>query len=269
MRPGPIDTLGAIIRLLIFTLGAIGFIIVFSPLYYLNLPIFRHSPMLFSRFILKTFRIEIKTIGTPIDTGPGIVISNHTSYLDIPVMSALVPGYFIARSDVKSWPLFGMLSRLGNCLYIDRNPRLAQMQSLELTERLCDGDIMIFWPEATSSNGTRVIPFRSSLFAAAENVARTPHEGRRDIRIQPVTIHYATLDGIPIGRSLRPCYAWYGDMTLAPHLFTIAWLGRHKVTVVFHEPVSLTEHGDRKTLAGYCNGIISSEYSRRLAGRTA
>jgi 1-acyl-sn-glycerol-3-phosphate acyltransferase len=116
--------------------------------------------------------------------------------------------------------------------------------------------------EGTTSDGNRVLPFRSSLFATAEIDA----DGA-PIRVQPISIAYTRLDGIPMGRHFRPYFAWYGDMEMLPHLWGIVGLGRSTVVVHFHKPVTIHDFPDRKALAAYCQAVVASGVSAALSGR--
>ena len=131
--------------------------------------------------------------------------SNHVSYADIAVLGSLIAGSFIAKAEVAHWPLFGWLAKLQRTVFVDRRVRSTQLQRDAMTERLAAGDALILFPEGTSGDGNRVLPFKSALFSAAERMqAIVP------IAVQPVSIAYTRLDGMPLGRLLRPFIAWYG-----------------------------------------------------------
>ncbi len=131
-----------------------------------------------------------------------------------------------------------------------------------MSARLEAGDSLILFPEGTSSDGNRVLPFKSGLFSVAEL-----EPGGRPLTVQPVSIAYTMLDGLPMGRYLRPFFAWYGDMELVSHLWQWAGLGRLTVVVRFHEPVTLAQFGSRKVLSEHCYAVVSRGMSEALAGR--
>ena len=116
-----------------------------------------------------------------------------------------------------------------------------------MIRRLENGDNLILFPEGTSSDGNAVLPFKSALFSVAQV---EPHG--RPLLVQPVSLAYTRLDGMPVGRALRPYFAWYGDMTLAPHFWEVAGLGHTTVDVVFHSPVTIAGYESRKALADHC-----------------
>lgn len=171
--------------------------------------------------------------------GTTLFAANHASYLDIVVLgSVLSHGVFVAKSEVARWPLFGFLARLAGSEFIARNPAEAQRQCHGLAKRLHAGDSLIVFPEGTSSDGTCVKPFKSTLFAALD---LAPCAGR----VQPVTLVYR-----------NSACAWYGDMTLAPHLWQMFKSAGGLVEVVFHDPVFRADFPDRKQLAKYCEVVI-------------
>jgi 1-acyl-sn-glycerol-3-phosphate acyltransferase len=200
--------------------------------------------------------------GKPKQDGPVLFVSNHCSYLDITVLGSLVPASFVAKADVARWPLFGTLAKLQRSVFVDRQSFRAVKHRDEMSERLEAGDNLILFPEGTSNDGNRVLPFKSSLLSVAEL-----EPGGRPLTVQPVSIAYTMLDGLPMGRYLRPFFAWYGDMDMASHLWQWAGLGRLTVVVRFHEPVTLARFGSRKVLSEYCHAVISRGLSEALAGR--
>jgi 1-acyl-sn-glycerol-3-phosphate acyltransferase len=220
-------------------------------------------PMIYHRAVCWLFGLEIVLRGTPAGDRPTLFVANHSSYIDIEVFSSLIPVCFIAKAEVASWPFFGTLARLQRTVFVDRRPRSTADQRDEIARRLTAGDNLMLFPEGTSDDGNRILPFYSALFSVAE---RRLAEGR-PLTVQPVSVAYAELNGFPIGRSLRPLVAWYGDMELAPHLWHFAGLGRVKVVVEFHPPVSIDQFGSRKALADHCRREIARGVAAAIAGR--
>jgi 1-acyl-sn-glycerol-3-phosphate acyltransferase len=207
------------------------------------------------------FRIEVR--GAISDRHPTLFVCNHVSYADIPILGALIRGSFVAKTEVATWPLLGWLAKLQRTVFVDRRVRSTARQRGEMASRLLAGDDLILFPEGTSGDGNRIQPFKSALFGAAE-----PIDGHA-IPVQPMSVAYVKLDGIPIGRTLRAYFAWYGDMELAPHLWTLVGLGTATVVVEFYPVVTLAELGSRKALAEHCHRVISEGMSVALAGRPA
>lgn len=219
-------------------------------------------PSFYHRLVCRILGIAIERRGTPSPARPTLFVANHTSYLDIEILGAAIPGSFVSKADVDGWPLFGRLARLQRTVFIDRKRRSVAHQRDALSARLRAGDKLILFPEGTSGDGQRLLPFKSALFAAV-----TESEGVGDIAVQPVSVAYLRLDGMPLGRSYRPLFAWYGDMDLAPHLWTVLGLGRLGVRVTFHPAVRAADFPSRKALADHCASVIGAGLAAALSGR--
>src|SRR5262249_52946744 len=135
----------------------------------------------------------------------------------------------------------------------------------QLAQRLDAGDNLILFPEGTSNDGNRSLPFRSALFGVAERA--TDGAEAVPLTVQPVSLAYVRLNGMPIGRSLRPFLAWYGDMELLAHLWQVAGLGRITVAVEFHPPVTIAQFASRKALSEHCQRAVAEGVAVAIAGR--
>lgn len=222
-------------------------------------------PRLFHRLCTHIVGLKVTTRGTPSVERPTLFVSNHCSYLDITVLGSLLPGSFVAKSEVSGWPLFGFLARLQETVFIERsNKATAGKQADDIRSRLEAGDNLILFPEGTSSDGNRTLPFKTALFAVASlKIDDKP------LTVQPVSLTATQLDGVPMGLIDRPLYAWYGDMDLAPHLWRAFGAGVMTIEVEFHKPVTLNDVANRKALADHCWRETAGGVSRALSGRTA
>jgi len=228
----------------------------------LRLDLARTLPVFYHRKCLPIMGFRLEVLGERLERAPVLYVCNHASYLDITVLGSLIPGSFVAKSEVKTWPFFGWLAQLQRTVFVVRRGNHAGRQRDNIASRLNKGGNLILFPEGTSNDGNRVLPFKSALFAAAE----TRIDGER-VQVQPVSISYTRLNGIPIGRSLRPFFAWYGDMALAGHLWRVLGLGVVTVTVRFHPPVTLDDFPDRKAMAAYCGQQVLLGVTAANAGR--
>ncbi|MBN8195180.1 1-acyl-sn-glycerol-3-phosphate acyltransferase [Thalassospira povalilytica] len=220
-------------------------------------------PRFYHALCLRILHIEVRVSGVDLMDGPGVIVANHASYLDIPVLGALTHGSFIAKTEVASWPVFGVLAKLSRTTFVERRAVRSREQNEQLSERLQNGDKLILFPEGTSNDGNRVLPFKSTLFASAE---RAMPDGS-PVKFQPVSIAATRLDGAPIGRDLRAFYSWYGDMDLAPHLWQFLALGKVTVEIVVHAPVTLADAaGSRKELARICEARVAEGHQAALRG---
>ena len=220
-------------------------------------------PKIYHRLCAWVLGFRLVVNGTPDASRPCLFVSNHLSYLDIIVLGALIDGNFVAKSEVAGWPFFGPLSRLQRTVYVDRKRASAGRQRDSLVERLADDGRLILFPEGTSSDGNRTLPFRSALFA----VASTRGTAGAPLTVQPISLACTHLDGWPLGRNLRWVYAWYGDMDLLQHIWRVAGLGALTVTVTFHQPVTVEAFSSRKALAQYCEQVVTTGMAEALSGR--
>lgn len=194
---------------------------------------------------------------------PVLFIANHASYLDILILGAVLDASFVAKAEVAGWPGFGFLARIAKTVFIDRKRGATVRERDQIGSRLEAGDSLILFPEGTSNDGNRVLPFKSAFFAVAQNKVA----GGAPLPVQPVSVAYTRLDGRVMGRAFRSFYAWYGDMTLAPHLFEALGLGKLTVEVIFHPVVTIADFADRKALANHCHDVVSHGVVTALAGR--
>jgi lyso-ornithine lipid O-acyltransferase len=219
-------------------------------------------PVIVHRVVTRLIDAKVTVKGEQCKEGAVLFVSNHASYADISILGAHIRGCFVAKAEVAKWPLFGICAKLSRTVFVDRRARYARQQAEEMKLRFQKGDRLILFAEGTSSDGNRVLPFRSSLFATAEiEVNGGP------VKVQPVSIAYTRLDGIPMGRHLRPFFAWYGDMEMFSHLWGIVGVGRSTVVLEFHKPVSIRDFPDRKALAAYCQAVVAAGVSSAISGR--
>ena len=178
--------------------------------------------------------LRVRVIGRPArpDGRPVVFASNHSSWLDILALGGVLEACFIAKEEVGRWPVIRTVARLGRTVFVSRRPADTGRERNAMRDRLDAGDNLILFPEGTSSDGSRVLPFRSVFFSVAE-----AQPGRSCPLIQPVSIVYDQLGGLPIGRASRPVFAWYGDMDLASHFWRLAQHRGLRATVLLHAPV--------------------------------
>jgi 1-acyl-sn-glycerol-3-phosphate acyltransferase len=194
-----------------------------------------------SRRALKIFKLEARAVG-PVPTR-GLLVSNHLGYLDILVLASLTPAVFVAKREIKFWPVVGWLTQMGGTLFVNRERR-AQVGRVndEIQAALDRGALVVLFPEGTSSNGQTVLPFKSSLLEPA---------------VQPTyplsvsAIQYAIEDGDAGG---EVCY--WGGHTFFPHLLNL--LGKRAVRATVRFATVERTGADRKQLARQLRGEIWS-----------
>jgi 1-acyl-sn-glycerol-3-phosphate acyltransferase len=172
---------------------------------------------------------------------PVVFISNHSSWMDIPALGCCLPACFIAKGEVRRWPIVSIVAWLGRTVFVSRRVTGAARENADIRNRLKQGDNLILFPEGTTSDGTRVMPFRSAFLAVAES--DLPHI------LQPVSIVYDEIDFLPVRRADRAMFAWFGDMDLASHFSRIARHRGLRVTINLHPPLDPAAGLSRKQLA--------------------
>ncbi|HEX2556356.1 MAG TPA: lysophospholipid acyltransferase family protein [Microvirga sp.] len=208
-------------------------------------PLAERLPIAFHRLFLRLFSVRVVERGRPPDNTPALVLANHVSWLDIPVIGGLRPLSFIAKSEIAAWPVVGLLARLQRTVFIDRGRRKATAEvNHVVASRLARGEAIVLFAEGTTGDGNRLLPFRSSLVGAARAALAEPGIDR--IHLQPLAIAYTRRNGLPVTRRERPEIAWYGDMDLAPHLALFVHGGPLDVVVTWGEPIPFGEDSDRK-----------------------
>ncbi|MCZ8106478.1 MAG: lysophospholipid acyltransferase family protein [Burkholderiales bacterium] len=224
-------------------------------------------PMAFHRLFCRLLRLRIVVEGRPSRDRPLLVLANHTSWLDIAVVSTLAPLSFIAKQEVSTWPVFGTLARLQRSIFIDRTRRKGAAEAnREIAERLAAGDAIVLFAEGTTSDGNRVLPFRSAVVGAARDaIAEAGHSGH--VVVQTLTIAYPRRGGLPVHRQDRPDIAWHGDMDLVPHFAGIISGPPIDAAVAWGECVAFDTASDRKAVTRRAQDDIRRTYARLVSGR--
>ena len=207
----------------------------------------RTFPHHFHRLLCRVLGFRVECQGQIPTGGACLLVANHVSWIDIIILSAVMPLSFIAKREVAQWPFFGKLAKLQRSVFIDRDRRHKTADSRdELQGRLAGGDVLVLFPEGTSGDGSSVLPFKSSFFAAAGS----------GVAVVPVSIAYTHGWNMPLTRRNRPLYAWYGDMDLVPHLWEALASGPLAVKIVFHEPLAGAAARSRKDLAAEAEHLV-------------
>jgi 1-acyl-sn-glycerol-3-phosphate acyltransferase len=180
-------------------------------------------------------------------SGSAVIVANHLSYLDIVIAGAAVPCAFVAKQEIARWPVFGILARLGRTIFLDRSSRASAWEAADrMVERLGEGVPVIFFPEGTSTDGSEVIRFHSTLFASAVETG---------CAVIPVAIFYEPQGGVT-ERDL----CWFGEESFLPHLLKVLSLNDFTAVIRFGQP---EHYPDRRTAAWRSHDAVES--MRRLS----
>lgn len=256
-RIGPGGWVRVVLRGLVLggvTFGCLGLLLVVRlverPLFGLQRPLTPHITQFVCRSAFRILGMRFSARGVPM-RHRGAVVANHVSWLDIFTLNAPQRIYFVAKSEVAGWAGIGWLARATGTLFIERKGAQALAQKNMFEARLRAGHKLLFFPEGTSTDGLRVLPFKSTLFAAffADGLDAI-------LWVQPVTLVYTA----PEGQDAR-FYGWWGDMDFASHLLkTLAAPRQGGVEVVFHDPVRVADFPDRKAVAAHCEAAVRSAF---------
>lgn len=245
-RIGPIGVVRVILRgvpmilvIVVCLLLLLAVRVIERPLFGMRRPITPHITQFVCRTALALMGIRRDVRGA-VMTGTGAVVSNHASWLDIFALNASKRVYFVSKSEVASWPGIGWLARATGTVFIRRDRREARAHATVIEERLAVGHKLLFFPEGTSTDGIRLLPFKTTLFAAFYSDALP-----NDMQVQPVSLAYHAPIGAP-----ATFYGWWGDQGAGEHMIRMLSAPRHgRIEVIYHTPLRVADFADRKALA--------------------
>jgi 1-acyl-sn-glycerol-3-phosphate acyltransferase len=202
----------------------------------------RGTPVAFHRLLCRLLRVDVRRLGAPSADGPRLIVSNHVSWLDILVLGAIEPMTFLAKKEIGGPWLGRQLAGLQGVVYVDRQRKRAiPKTNADMAAAMRAGEPVVLFAEATTSDGMRLLKFKSSHFEAARVV------GEHAV-VQPVYMHFHRLGGLAVTRRDLPKIAWYGEMTFLPHLFGVIRAGGVSCDVIYGEPIRAADHPNRKAL---------------------
>ncbi len=213
-----------------------------------------------SRAGLWLLGLELVVRGKPVESGA--LVANHCGWVDILTLRSVKLMYFVAKADVRDWPVIGFITAITDTIYIERKRSQAKRQEQVLRERIGASQLLTIFPEGTSTDGLQVLPFKSAVFSAFFDECGD-HRGA-DLWIQPVTVRYASAPGSGLPPSV---YGWWGDMDLVSHIWALtsrSFGGRAEL--IFHQPVKPRAFRDRKALAEHCCAVVAQGLSEGRAG---
>jgi 1-acyl-sn-glycerol-3-phosphate acyltransferase len=208
---------------------------------------------LWSRGLCRLLGIRIEVRGVPC-RGPSLRVGNHTGYLDVVVLSAVAPAFFVSKDDLAGWPVLGYLGRSVGTLFLNRGrPRAVAETGEAMGKLFARNQSVIVFPEGTSTSGHDPAPFHSALFEPALRV-----NSGAGVPVQAVALSYDPR----YSSDPDDLAAWTGSATFVPHLWRLLCSGGLNASAVFAEPV--TNYGDRRAAAtGTRNWIAAALSSRR------
>lgn len=199
--------------------------------------------------------IRLKVEGNVSDLRPLMLVSNHTSYLDIFILGSLLPLSFTPKKEIRSWPVVGFFCVLADCIFIERKPADMQRVQSEMAERLSKQKVIGLFPEGTTGDGFHVKKFKSGFLSLAENF---------NLPLQPVSLAYTHIGRTPLSADTRELVAWIGEATLVAHLMRLLSFPCIRVTATLYDVMPMGNFEDRKELAGAAEKVITEGLSKTL-----
>ncbi|WIY52994.1 lysophospholipid acyltransferase family protein [Devosia sp. YIM 151766] len=241
-----------IFRTLFFIFVLVPFLVVVIPLQalilLLRLPFWPVLPRLFHRLGCVFLGLRVQVIGAASTGRPTLLVSNHISWTDIVAIGSVADVTFVAKREVGEWPFVGMMANLQRTIYADRGRRSATGRTARAMGRhMASGNAVLLFAEGQSDIGTHVLPFRSALIGAAQHAMIDA--GARDVVIQPVTVAYTRLQGLPVSRNERSLIAWIKSKSVGQNIAEILSGPVKDVTVAFGTPMPLSESDNRKAVS--------------------
>ena len=253
----------AIAAVLLTTLVLLPFHLIFL---WLELRWRNRLPRLWHKAVLWAIGIKVHVHGAPEQRRPLLMAANHSSWLDILVVASVVDAIFVAKSEVRDWPVFGLLARLQRSIFIRREERRqTREQADEMAVRLNAGETVVLFPEGTTTDGNRLREIKSSLFASATSAAKIAPEGV--VHVQPLAVTYTRIHGMAMGHYHRPVATWPGDVDLLPHLLGVLKTGAIDVDVRFGDTVEVMPETSRKHVSAFVRDQLRSMLETSLRGR--
>lgn len=226
----------------------------FSRLFLIKTRYFYIVPKLYHGTLCLVFGIRKKITGNIIKDKQVLFVGNHLSYLDIPLLGSFLSATFISKEEVQKWPILGLLATIAKTIFISRDPAQANIALKQMKEAINSGTSLIVFPEGTSSSGESVLPFKSSLFDIF-----LKEKAKEGLIIQPFTTNLRNIDNRPIQTVQdRDHYAWYGEMALTPHLWSLAKSKGVELEITFHPAIDIQKYDNRKALCQDCFNLVSS-----------
>lgn len=262
----------AILRVICVLLIIIAITLVLAPIQFglmrASAPVNSYIPRFWHRIACRLLGFRIHVHGNMETKRPLLIAANHASWSDILILGAISDVVFVAKSEVKEWPVFGILARLQRTVFVQRAERRSVGDQVkDVSDRLVAGEAVVLFPEGTTSNGNRLLEIKSSLFGAAVKALEDSPQGV--VHVQPVALAYTRMHGMPMGHYHRPIAAWPGDIGLGEHLLGVLKEGAIDIEVSFGQTINFTESMHRKKLAKEVEEQLRTMLGAHLRGRVA
>ena len=205
-----------------------------------------------SAVLTKIFNLQVDVKGTPHQGSSFLYVGNHTGFVDIFALASVMPAVFVTSQEMRETPFLGAICEMGGCIFVERRSRVRIMKELEvLKSALEEGHNVVLYPEATSTDGSKVFPFKKTLMMAA------PQAGRP---IQPGCINFASIGGEDFSLDNRDNVCWYGDMSFVTAMWNMLTTPYIKIELEFLDPIHVSVDADRSEVAALAHTVVSALY---------
>lgn len=241
-----------IFRIVFFLFVLVPFLLVVIPLQALllalRMPTWPFLARMFHKLACIFLGLRVTVLGSPSAGRPTLLVSNHISWIDIIAIGSVADVTFVAKREVGEWPFVGFIARLQRTIFVNRNRRSDTGRTAQaMGEHMAAGNSVVLFAEGQSDIGTHVLPFRSALIGAAQHAM--VEAGARDVVIQPLTIAYTRIQGLPVSRNERGLIGWAKSKSLKQNIREILSGPVKDVTVAFGTPMPLSETDNRKVVS--------------------
>lgn len=203
---------------------------------------------------LKIMGIKVRVVGQR-PSEPCLMVSNHLSYVDILIFSSLFSSVFITSVETQEDPFLGLMSKLGGSHFVERRTKSRLLEDLKQISHTIEQNFNVtLYPEGTTGDGQKVLPFKNSLFEVAVKNKKT---------VQPMCINYLKINNEAVTTRNKDLIFYYGDASFGSHFKRlISDLSNAEAEVQFLNPISTQTHTDRKTVSDLSRDQIEKAYVR-------
>jgi 1-acyl-sn-glycerol-3-phosphate acyltransferase len=213
---------------------------------------FTKNVTFFTKIMLKCLNAHLKVINLPHKTDHYLFVGNHMGFLDILFLSSVRPSLFITSVEMQQTPLLGTLCEMGGCLFVERRSRSKIHQEIEnIREKLREGFNLVLYPEGTSTDGSKVLPFKKSLLTAAAGTG---------VPIMPVVLNFISVNGEPVSKKWRDHVCWYGDHSFVAAMWRLLSTREIKASLEFLHPIHVHSEEERTHVAEKAHDMITKKF---------
>lgn len=214
---------------------------------------FSKNSSIYCGLLNKVFNLQVTVKGKPHQGSSFLYVGNHTGFVDIFALSSVMPAVFVTSQEMRETPVLGVICEMAGCVFVERRSRTKIKNEVGvLKEALEQGLNVVLYPEATSTDGARVYPFKKTLMMAG------PQAGRP---IQPGCVNYIDIGGTDFNTKSRDNVCWYGDMSFVTAMVNLLTTPYIKVEITYLEPIHVAADADRGEVAALAHAAVAARFN--------